>query len=159
MRPLTTVRPPERFRHTYTGPVGTSRRRTSRARACRRRRAAAAREDDERFLDVRVVLVELFVVCVFVCGTVDAASSPSPPPPPVWPSRYSEPTSSTTTASTAQPRPEPIRRRRRDSRALGGRIGCISTSDSRSWPSLYSSMSSLPSSPSASAYVRRKLLT
>src|ERR671930_1437048 len=45
------------------------------------------------------------------------------------------------------------------SRVEGGAIGCSSMSDRRSWRSLYSSISSLPSSPSASAYVRRKLLT
>src|SRR4051794_29767934 len=152
IRPLTTASPPARLRHTYTGPVGTSRSRTSRARRFLRRADRAA---DER----RAALRFLVVFVVVVCGVVLAASLPPPPLPSTWPSAYSPTISRAITASTAHPRPLPTRRRRRRSRAPGGRIGCISTSDSRSWRSLYSSMSSLPSSPSASAYVRRKLLT
>ena len=152
---MTTVSPPARLRQTYTGPVGTSRRRTRRAAAWRRRRAAARAEDV-----VRVVEVRFFVVEVVVVGVVTAASLPPPLLPPLLPRKYSAVTIPTTTTSTAQPRPDPVRRRRRGSRAApGGRIGCISTSDSRSWRSLYSSIRSFPSRPSASAYVRRKLLT
>src|SRR3954469_15560327 len=49
--------------------------------------------------------------------------------------------------------------RRRSRPGAAALIGCSSTSLRRSWRSLYSSTSSLASRSSASAYVRRKLLT
>src|SRR3954452_15929705 len=58
IRPLTTVWPPARFRHTYTGPVGTSRSRTR--RACRRLRRAD-RADERRV--VRFFVARVVVVC------------------------------------------------------------------------------------------------
>src|SRR3954447_22354072 len=81
MRPLTTVPPPARFRHTYTGPVGTSRRRTS--LGC----------DFFFFFDEELdVALERFVVelrlffVVVVVGVVFAASLPLPSEPSIWPS-------------------------------------------------------------------------
>src|SRR5688572_7478948 len=70
--PWTTVSPPARVMQTYTGPVGTSRSRTSRACAWRRRRAAARRRaaEDERERVVRVVAVRSGVDVVLVSGTV-----------------------------------------------------------------------------------------
>src|SRR5215210_7280217 len=52
-----------------------------------------------------------------------------------------------------------LERSRARSRAPRGEIGWRSTSDRRSWRSLYSSTSIRPSRPSASAYVRRNVLT
>src|SRR4051794_14519067 len=52
-----------------------------------------------------------------------------------------------------------LERSRARSRAPRGEIGWSSTSDRRSWRSLYSSTSIRPSRPSASAYVRRNVLT
>jgi len=78
---------------------------------------------------------------------------PSPPPSP-WlrlPITHRPASSPRTTTATSHPRGMAARGRRRRSRCPGGAIGCSSTSLRRSWRSLYSSMRSLPSSPSASA--------
>src|SRR3954453_6229078 len=73
MRPLTTVLPPARFMHTYTGPVGTRRRRARRAwRGLRRGGGGRARAEADDVVRLREVL--RFVVCVLVVGVVLAAS-------------------------------------------------------------------------------------
>src|SRR5689334_22776784 len=82
IRPLTTVWPPARFRHTYTGPVGTSRSRT---------RRGWRRLDRDDFADERRDVL-CFVVRVVVVGGVVLAAS-LPPPPSNWPSAYRPPRS------------------------------------------------------------------
>src|SRR5262245_28833417 len=85
---------------------------------------------------------------------VDAGGVLAPEPPssllplPITHNAASRPT---TTTATSHPRGIAARGRRERSRRPGGAIGCSSTSERRSWRSLYSSMRSLPSSPSASA--------
>src|SRR5215212_479351 len=69
-------------------------------------------------------------------------------------------TSAANTITTSPMRGKRLRGwRSRRSRALRGEIGWRSTSERRSWRSLYSSTSIRPSRPSASAYVRRNVLT
>src|SRR6185312_12774534 len=100
------------------------------------------------FFDEDALLLEDVVVGVETGGGV--LPWPSPP----WlrlPMTHSPASSARTTRPTSHPRERAARGRRRRSRWPGGAIGCSSTSERRSWRSLYSSMRSLPSSPRASA--------
>src|SRR6266545_4806192 len=100
------------------------------------------------FDDDALLLEEVAVDCVAGGGVLLSG----PPSPSLrLPITHSPTSSPTTTTATSQPRGIAARGRRRRSRWPGGAIGCSSTSLRRSWRSLYSSMRSLPSSPSASA--------
>jgi cytoskeleton protein RodZ len=112
-----------------------------------RARERSRRSRFPRFGLVAIVIVGLVVALYALGRGADDSDGPT-----------GSGTPATTTATTA-PRGTPVPRGRLRSRAERGAIGCSSTSERRSWRSLYSSTSSRPSRPSASAYVRRKLLT